>query len=199
MILALLPSVFAGPLIINGDDAGLSDYPMTGALLMKATFKYKEHTLPFSSLVCSSTLIAPDVVLLAAHCVDDLSFTGGYGTLEDVVFGWTRQADLADWDGYHDDPDWPVDAVAVRATVAHEDFSLLQLETGLHENHDIALVFLDQAVDTPVAYLPSAKEAVQIEEGLTVEIVGWGQQTATPAWKPLPDGTFAVKQMGESF
>ena len=199
MILALLPSVFAGPLIINGDDAGLSDYPMTGALLMTATFTYEEHTFPYSSIVCSSTLIAPDVVLLAAHCVDDLSFTGGYGTLEDIVLAWTRQSDLTEWDGLHYEPDWPIDAVAVRATVAHEDFSLFDLEIGLYENHDIALVFLDQALDAPIAYVPSRDEALQIEEGLTVEVVGWGQQSATPAWKPPPAGSFAIKQMGQSF
>src|SRR5678809_586471 len=125
MILALLPSAFAGPLIIHGEDAAMSDYPMTGAMLMQATFKYGKHTFPISSFVCSSTLIAPDVVLLAAHCVDDLLLTGGYGTLEDKILAWTRQSDLSDWDGYHYLPDWPFDAVTVRATVAHEDYDIL--------------------------------------------------------------------------
>jgi len=200
MILALLPSAFAGPLIINGEDAGLDDYPMTGALIMQATFTYEKHTFPISSLVCSSTLIAPDVVLLAAHCVDDLLLTGGYGKLEDEVLAWTRQSDLTDWDGYHYLPAWPLDAVTVRATVAHEDYSIFDFDTGLTENHDIALVFLDEALEgNPIAYLPSKDEALQIEEGLTVEVVGWGQQAATPAWKPPPAGSFAVKQMGESF
>src|SRR6185369_13822320 len=114
-----LPSVFAGPLIINGDDAGIADYPMAGALIMRATFTYEKHSFPFSSLVCSSTLIAPDVVLLAAHCLDDLLLTGGYGTIDDKVLAWTRTSDLTEWDGLHYMPDWPLDAVAVRATVAH--------------------------------------------------------------------------------
>ena len=200
MLVALLPSAFADPLIINGEDASISDYPMTGALIMQATFTYKGHAVPLSSLVCSSTLIAPDVVLLAAHCVDDLVLTGGYGTIDDKILAWTRQSDLTDWDGYHYKPAWPLDAVAVRATVANEDYDILDFETGLSRNHDIALLFLDEArEDIPVAYLPSKKEAVQIEEGLTVEVVGWGQQTATPPWKPPPAGTFAIKQMGASF
>ena len=199
MILALLPGAFAGPLIINGEDAGLDDYPMTGALIMRATFTYKEHSFPLSTFVCSSTLIAPDVVLLAAHCVDDLSFTGGWGTLEEKVLAWTRLSDLTDWDGLHYLPAWPVDTVTVRATVAHRDFSLLELETGLAENHDIALLFLDEPVATPIAYLPSKDEALQIEEGLTVQVVGWGQQTATAPGELPAAGTYAVKQMGESF
>jgi hypothetical protein len=199
MLLALLPSAFAGPLIINGEDAGISDYPMTGALLMQATYTYEKHSFQISSLVCSSTLIAPDVVLLAAHCVDDLVLTGGYGTIDDKVLAWSRESDLTDWDGYHYNPPWPIDAVAVRATVANEQFDILHFGTGLSENHDIALLFLDEALDFPVAYLPSKEEAKQIEEGLTVEVVGWGQQTATPASKAPPAGTFAIKQMGQSY
>src|SRR5438045_1414667 len=101
MILALLPSAFADPLIINGENAGLSDYPMTGALIMRATVTYKEHTVPLSFLVCSSTLIAPDVVLLAADCLDDLALTGGQFTIDVKVLAWTRQSDLTDWDGRH--------------------------------------------------------------------------------------------------
>jgi hypothetical protein len=199
MIVAFLPVAFADPFIINGDDAGIADYPMTGALLMRATLSFEEHTIPYSSLVCSSTLIAPDVVLLAAHCVDDTLLTLGYGTVEDKVLGWTRQSDLTDWDGRHYEPAWPVDSVLVRATVAHEDYDIFDFEMGLYENNDIALLFLDEALTTPIAYLPSAKEAVQIEEGLTVEIVGWGQQEQADGWNPPPEGTYAVKQMGSSF
>ena len=199
MILAFLPAALAGPLIINGEDAGIADYPMTGALLMQATVSYGDHEIPFSSILCSSTLIAPDVVLLAAHCVDDMLLTYGYGTIEDKVLGWTRQSDLTDWDGLHYAPEWPVDSVLVRGTVAHEDYDIFEFETGLYENHDIALLFLDEALTTPIAYLPSEAEAVQIEEGLTVEIVGWGQQEPTSGWGPPPEGTFAMKQMGTSF
>ena len=87
----------------------------------------------------------------------------------------------------------------VRATVAHEDYDIFDFEIGLYENHDIALLFLDEALTTPIAYLPSSSEAVQIEEGLTVEIVGWGQPEPTDGWHPPPKDTYAMKQMGSSF
>jgi secreted trypsin-like serine protease len=200
MILALLPTVFGGPLIINGEDAGIDDYPAAGALIMQATFTYEEQPHRISIFVCSSTLIAPDVVLLAAHCVDDLYFTTALGSpLDDKVLAWTRQSDLTDWDGSHSLPDWPSDAVTVRGSVAHEDYSLVDLDFGLSENHDVALLFLDEAVETPVAYLPSKDEALQIENGLTVEVVGWGIQTAIDPGELPAEGTYAVKQMGESF
>ena len=197
MILPLVSIASAGPLIINGEDADTADYPMAGALLVDATATNGDETVSRVWVICSSTLIAPEVVLLAAHCIDDVAIAGGWGTIERMVFGWTRQADLSRWDGFHGKTAWPADAVTVRATVAHEDYSLYQMANGLHENHDIALLFLEQALDTPIAYLPSKDEALQIEEGLTVEIVGWGQQTSGFG-KPAA-GTFAVKQMGQSF
>ena len=51
--------------IINGEDAEASEYPQTGAMIAQI------EGFPGPLFMCSSTLVAPDTVLLAAHCVDE--------------------------------------------------------------------------------------------------------------------------------
>ncbi|MDP6934311.1 MAG: trypsin-like serine protease, partial [Myxococcota bacterium] len=185
--------------IINGETADRDDFPMTGAMLMDATLSMGSWgSSDMRMLVCSSTLIAPDVVLLAAHCLDEESFTYGYGDLEDVEIRWTREADLEEWDG-SSTPDWPDDSVLAWDWVFHEDFDLMSMEMGISENHDIALLFLDEALeDLPLAVLPTAEEADQLQEDNEVMIVGWGQQEATSMWEEPPAGTYGIKQQGTS-
>jgi hypothetical protein len=188
-----------GDAIINGVSATEDDYPMTGGMLMRATIDIWGSSSPISSLICSSTLIAPDVVLLAAHCLDDYALTYGMGEVSDKELRWTRQADLTSWDGTGANPDWPADAIEVIDSVMHEDFDLTTMQTGIAANSDIALLFLAEAVtDIEPAYLPTAEEAAQLEEGLQVTVVGWGQQVATGFFEQPESGTYAVKMMGES-
>ena len=100
--------------IINGEDASRDDYPMTGGILMSARIESSFGGGDFQSFICSSTLIAPDVVLTAAHCVDiellEYSTTFGFGTLEDVQQVWSRDADLSMYDGMRSGQPWPDDA-----------------------------------------------------------------------------------------
>ena len=186
-------SAAAGDAIINGESATADDYPMTGGMLMRADIEIWGSTSSVSTIVCSSTLIAPDVVLLAAHCLDDYALTYGMGEVNNKELQWSRQADLTAWDGSGANPDWPADAVAVIDTVMHEDFDLTTMAVGIAENDDIALMFLAEAVtDVEPAYLPTLDEATQLEEGLEVAVVGWGQQSAGD-----PDD-IGEKRMGDS-
>lgn len=181
--------------IINGHDATADDWPQSGAMLMDATMSFGGHVMDFRMLVCSSTLIAPDVVMLAAHCVDPDSFTYGYGSLTDVDIRWTRQADLGAHDGSAIN-DWPADAVAAWDWVHHPEWDLWGLDTGIGDSKDIALVFLDTPVlDTPFGYLPTVEEAAQVVQGVEVTVVGWGQQTDD---RQPPAGTYGYKQQGIS-
>jgi len=177
--------------IIHGEDAEVEDYPMTAGLLVEGTALNLTERL----LMCSSTLIAPDVVLAAAHCVDIESMADMYGiVVEDVSFAFSRQADLREYGFTLDDPpDWPDDAVHAWDWVVHPDWSFEGLDVGLSENFDISLIFLEEPVAWPYAYLPTAEEADQIEVGEEVAIVGWGQQTANNETSPS-----GVKQMGMS-
>ncbi|MEL6344939.1 MAG: trypsin-like serine protease [Myxococcota bacterium] len=187
--------------IINGADATEDDYPMTGGILITGVINLLGSTGPIDSFVCSSTLIAPDVVLTAAHCIDDTALTFGLGSVEDKVLYWSRQADLTDWDGSTQGPDLPEDAIEVIEAVMHPSFSLDTLQLGLAVNDDIGLLFLSEPVtDVPHAYLPTAEEAAQIEEGIDVDVVGWGlQEPGGGFFEPNAPGSFAVKQMGTSF
>jgi len=155
--------------IINGSDATPDEYPQAGALLVEAG--------GYRLFVCSSTLIAPDVVMTAAHCIDPESLQGsGYPVTADSLFVWTRESDVSRFDGYGND-DWPDDAHFSQATVFHSSWSISQLGIGLNLNYDIGLVFLDEPVlETAFAYLPTAEESEQLVEGIDVTVVGWGQQ-----------------------
>ena len=181
--------------IINGEDATTDDYPMTGGTLIHGII----FDFPIDTLVCSSTLIAPDVVLIAAHCVDMNAISFGL-PVDDLQMWWTRQADLTDWDGSQEDPTLPTDAIEATEWIPHEDFNLSNMELGLAENFDIALIFLSEPVlDISPAYLPTAAEDDSMTEGDWVAVVGWGQQVATNQQEAPPAGTYAVKQQGESF
>jgi hypothetical protein len=187
--------------IINGEPATEDDYPMAGAMLVDGMLTSDWGDYPMSSFACSSTLIAPDVVLLAAHCIDGKAFTYGYGDFGEVDFYWSRQADQSAWDGSTENPDLPEDAVHAWDRVYHDDWDFASLQVGLAENRDIALLFLDEAVtDVPFAYLPTAEEAAQLAVDNEVVVVGWGQQVASDnPWEAPPAGTYAEKIMGTSF
>ncbi len=189
------------PPIINGEDATAGDWPSSGGMLLDARYTQGNQGMDLRIFVCSSTLIAPDVVLLAAHCLDEDALTGGFGSLDDLDIRWTRQSDLSDFDGSsRQTPDWPDDAVAAWDWVMHTGFDLWNMQTGIAENNDIALLFLDEPVlDIPHGYLITPEEADQVQEGVEVVVVGWGMQEATssPLQSP-PEGTYGYKQMGLS-
>ncbi len=187
--------------IINGEEATADDYPMTGGVIFDGTIDMGSWgSAEMRAFMCSSTLIAPDTVLLAAHCIDDVALTYGLGEVTDKTYYWTRQADLSDHDG-SSIADLPADAVASVGFVAHEDFDLYSMSVGIADNADIALIFLEEAVtDVPFAYLPqNTDEDDQLVEDAEVTVVGWGQQTATSGWTAPPAGTYLYKMMGESY
>ncbi|MCB9762850.1 MAG: trypsin-like serine protease [Alphaproteobacteria bacterium] len=186
--------------IINGEPATSDDYPMAGAMILDAFLDMGSFGSGNVRLfTCSTTLIAPDVVLLAAHCVDEDSYTYGFGELRDMDIRWTRQADLTDHDGSRI-ADWPDDAVPAWDWVTHPEWDLFELGTGIGQNMDLALLFLETPVlDVPHAYLPTPDEALLIEDGQEVAVVGWGQQVATSGQQQPPAGTYALKQMGMSY
>jgi len=183
--------------IINGGAAALEDYPMTGGLLLDADLVYNGRTYGIATFICSSTLIAPDVVLLAAHCVDELAITQGQGELSRVEHRWARDLDLSTFGGAR--AEWPEGSVGVTTYVKHEDFNIFRMGLGLADNHDIALLFLDTPVlDIAPALLPAADEVDLVDVDTEVVVVGWGQQTATNSSQTPPRGTYGIKMMGIS-
>ncbi len=206
LALLLAPAAFAQAPIINGAPAIEGEWPQTGGLVVGGAASVSGFgSVEGRMLMCSSTLIAPDVVLTAAHCIDvegllDAAAVQGYTVenLENLEIVWSREGDLSRYElgaslsGAI--PDWPADAAFATDWVAHEGFDLFTLQVGLAENDDIGLIFLDRALDVPFAILPTADEAAEIAEGDDVVIVGWGQQQQDA----LP-GTVGTKQVADSY
>lgn len=178
--------------IINGAQATEADYPSAGAIIVEAEMPGggggggPGGTL--RTLMCSSTLIAPDVVLTAGHCV---LFEDYFPPQAEITVYWTRQADLsgfAQWGG-GPPPDLPSDSVEVTDWVAHPQFSLQTMTLYVDQCDDIALLFLSEPVlDIEPAYVITADEGKQILEGDSAAIAGWGQIAQ--------DGTYGTKFAG---
>ncbi len=186
--------------IINGEEGTRDEWPMAGGLLLSGTIAVGGG-FDTTGMLCSSTLIAPDVVLIAAHCLDTAALelqTGGL-EFENEEFYWTRKKDLTAYQ-FGANENLPNDAVRAVDVVLHEDFNLLGMQLGLAENSDIALMFLEEPVlDVPLGYLPQPDtEETQMEVDEEVVVVGWGQRTqSAPQEQPAP-GSYGVKYMGTS-
>lgn len=189
--------------IVNGRAATADEYPMSGGLVFQGDMDGPFGSGTGRSFVCSSTLIAPDVVMAAAHCVDETILGGGFGgTATNLEFRWSRELDLS---GY-DDPagPWPADAVAAVDWVVPDEWSpdnMNDLTVG-DPKYDISLLFLEAPLlDAPYALLVTEDEADQIAVGTEVDIVGWGIQDPIGLWEsfsPPEEGHFGIKQIGTS-
>jgi uncharacterized protein (TIGR03382 family) len=167
--------------IINGEACSKEELPETVALIVDASVDFGGDSFPIRALMCTGTLIAPDTILTAAHCLDPAALTGGFGTVEEATFYISSTSDLSDLAGQSQSlPDLPTDALPVRSVVRHEDFRLDEenLPEGLSNFYDIGLMFLESPIDTiEPAIVMTPEEAAQLEVGDEVRIAGWGQQT----------------------
>jgi len=153
--------------IIDGEFVESEDHPEVGLLF--ALFD-DDGVYP----LCSATLIAPDVVLTAAHCLA-LLIDAAEQPLEDqgvrcIGFG-TDFTDMLEGNGSA-----PEDSVCGEYWLQHPDFAPEAFFDGYLDNrNDLGLLFLDDTVeDRDFAYLPDGREGEQLEAGMDVEIVGYG-------------------------
>jgi hypothetical protein len=189
--------------IINGEACGPDVHPTAVAVITDAFVTSDFGDFPIRAVSCTGTLIAPDVVMTAAHCLDPSLLTFGLGEAEDLSYWVSFQGDLeymADTSGGQ--PDFPPDAIEAVDWIAHPDFDVQELNnvSGPGAYHDIALIFLSEALEVPPVLVIDPSEADQIEADAPVSIAGWGQQAiqANPFEPPAP-GTSGIKVCGDTF
>ncbi len=157
--------------IINGNLSGVDDHPATGALL----FITEDFGDVFGDFVCTATLIAPDALLLAAHCFRPIP--------GEEHFFFTRALDVSDFGV--GGVDLPENSVPVGGFVTHPEFDAVALDSdpapGIGDFHDIALAFLDEPVNAvDPAVVMRATDASVLAVGAAVTIAGYGLRTTDP-------------------
>jgi len=176
--------------IINGDACSEADNPTAVAIILEGTVDLPDNDPPVvnkrvRTVFCTGTLIAPDVVLAAAHCQYGWFKTGVEGSVTDQTFYVTFRADL----GYLASlgleeplPSLPEDAVEVTSWVHNSGFHpdmIFSLAPGLGNLYDIGVFYLAEPVtDVEPAVVIASDEASQVDASEPVTIVGWGSQVA---------------------
>ena len=169
--------------IIGGVPSSATDYPTTGVLLgevMQGGFTER-------FMICTGTLIAPDVVLTAAHCLD----FGGAGLQLYFSFGLEGRS-------FEQTGVLPPQTTAVASQIAHPNFNIGNLPfPGLGRADDVGLLFLAQAVTsvTP-AVIADAQDAPALSVGAAVEIAGYGM-TLPEDWESYGIKHHAISLINE--
>jgi hypothetical protein len=144
--------------IFNGQKAGVCDFPSAVAMLDQGS----------GQMFCTGTLVHPQVVTFAAHCMDPQT---SWATPGRVMFGEDVLA--------------PVREVDVASCTMHPQWN------PADNAFDLAVCVLAEPVtQVPFTPLIMGCEIEQLHEGLEVVIVGFGATGAQldPEGNPLPEG-----------
>lgn len=188
--------------IINGEECDADTYPTAVAVLVDATIEASGFgTIPIHTVICTGTLIAPDVVLTASHCLDSSGLTFGFGEVTEEQYYVSFEPDLINL-AEQENAAFPEDTIEAAGWIAHPDFSLESEggALGLGDSSDIGLIFLSEIPEVQPEIVITEEEAVQITTNAEVFIAGWGQQTKTDGrFEQPPPNTVGRKICATSF
>jgi hypothetical protein len=143
--------------IIGGQPGTESDIRATIALVDSST----------GAQSCTGTLIAPQVVVTAAHCIVSDQGAVGEASSVQVVFGVLDTSEASD-----------EQRVNVSQVIPHPEYLQGEApidETGLGKDNDIAVYILESPIDFPtVPVLPPSMVESAMTEGATIIVTGYG-------------------------
>lgn len=136
--------------IIRGDVASIADFPSLAFIAAE-----NEEGQGFA---CTGTVLAPRVVLTAAHCVEDLSF-GGFTAAADYIVATGRAEPARSGSG---------EILEVSDTHVFPEF-----DPGTTHG-DAALLVLSSPTTAPPIHLATAADGALYLGGAEVQLAGWG-------------------------
>ncbi|MBN2362460.1 MAG: trypsin-like serine protease [Deltaproteobacteria bacterium] len=194
--------------IINGYQCGADELETAVAIIVDADINILGTPTTLRSVMCTGTLIAPDVVMAAAHCVDPAAIESslfGLGTISRMDLYISFQSDLAALAVAEPGTllPFPDDAMPSALAIPHPGFDINSMGNvaGPGDYKDISLIFLVDPVTTVQPEVVIAPDEIgQLVVDVPVQIAGWGQQTVTSnPMEPPPAGTVGIKRCADSF
>lgn len=178
--------------ILNGTVAVDGDYPAVGAILVSATIEVGNRQGVSSSSSCTGILIEPDVVLTAAHCIDEELFSrlvrrefGEDALISELKYYFTLTTNVSSFNAVGEPLELPEKTYFASHVIPHPDFSLdsfVRSPFGLGENDDIGLMYLAAIVEeVEPSILMRPEDAYALIDGASVGIVGYGQSSLDEA------------------
>lgn len=153
--------------VVGGVPATAQQYPASGVLLY-AVRGGGSKSRAIGAMLCSGSLVAPDVVLAAAHCQEpNQGHADLYFSLSDDVSDLVPHVMRV-----------PEDAVRVAHFESHPNYRRSARTRQVGQVNDVALMYLDHAIDVPPARVPRPSRAHNLlHEGRPVVIVGYGRRS----------------------
>lgn len=168
--------------IIEGNASAVSDFPSAGVMLVTES----DESGDGGGMACTGTLIAPDVVLTAAHCLVDQAYIRQEYPGLTVRSYFSFELDVSQFGVAN--LDLPPGAQEIVKQVGHPQYGGdgdpsgdgddgAEPPAGLGNDRDIALLFLKAPVagGQPVALIRKEDRPL-IRAGAAVQIAGYGQR-----------------------